>query len=125
VSQRVVKVQKLAREVLGETIQTLKDPRIGFVTVTAVRISADLQHARVFVSVLGDEDERAATMSGLTSATPYLRSELGRQMKVKYVPELQFDLDTGPEEAQRLESLLKQIHEAEDEGRERDDDGEV
>jgi ribosome-binding factor A len=125
VSQRVVKVQKLAREVLGETIQTLKDPRIGFVTVTAVRMSGDLQHARVFVSVLGDEDERAATMSGLISATPYLRSELGRQMKMKYVPELQFDLDTGPEEAQRLESLLKQIHEAEDEGRERDDDGEV
>jgi ribosome-binding factor A len=125
VSQRVVKVQKLAREVLGETIQTLKDPRIGFVTVTAVRISRDLQHARVFVSVLGDEDERAATMSGLISATPYLRSELGRQMKVKYVPELQFDLDTGPEEAQRLESLLKQIHEAEDQGRERDDYGEV
>ena len=124
-SQRVVKVQKLAREVLGETIQTLKDPRIGFVTVTAVRMSGDLQHARVFVSVLGDADERAATMSGLISATPYLRSELGRQMKMKYVPELQFDLDTGPEEAQRLESLLKQIHEAEDEGRERNDDGEV
>jgi ribosome-binding factor A len=116
VSQRIVKVQKLAREVLGETIQTLKDPRIGFVTVTAVRISADLRHARVFVSVLGDEDERAATMSGLHSATPYLRTELGRQMKVKYLPELQFELDTGPEEAQRLEALLKQIHTDEGEG---------
>jgi ribosome-binding factor A len=111
-----MKVQKLAREVLGETIQTLKDPRIGFVTVTAVRISGDLRHARVFVSVLGDEDERAATMSGLQSATPYLRAELGRQMKVKYLPELQFELDTGPEEAQRLEALLRQIHTDEDEG---------
>lgn len=124
-SQRMVKVQKLAREVLGETIQTLKDPRIGFVTVTAVRVSADLRHARVFVSVLGDEDERAATMSGLASATPYLRTELGRQMKLKYLPELQFELDTGPEEAQRLEALLKQIHEAEGEGQEKDDDDAV
>ena len=122
-SQRIVKVQKLAREVLGETIQTLKDPRIGFVTVTAVRVSGDLRHARVFVSVLGDEGERAATMSGLQSATPYLRTELGRQMKVKYLPELQFELDTGPEEAQRLEALLKQIHEAEsDRGEEGGDD---
>ena len=122
-SQRIVKVQKLAREVLGETIQTLKDPRIGFVTVMAVRVSGDLRHARVFVSVLGDEGERAATMSGLQSATPYLRTELGRQMKVKYLPELQFELDTGPEEAQRLEALLKQIHEAEgDRGEEGGDD---
>jgi len=125
VSQRVVKVQKLAREVLGETIQTLKDPRIGFVTVTAVRITGDLRYARVFVSVLGDEDERQATMSGLASATPYLRTELGRQMKVKYLPELQFELDTGPEEAQRLESLLQQIHGAEGEGQQKDDDDAV
>lgn len=124
-SQRVVKVQKLAREVLGETIQTLKDPRIGFVTVTAVRITGDLRYARVFVSVLGDEDERQATMSGLASATPYLRTELGRQMKVKYLPELQFELDTGPEEAQRLESLLQQIHGAEGEGQQKDDDDAV
>jgi ribosome-binding factor A len=124
VSQRIVKVQKLAREVLGETIQKLKDPRIGFVTVTAVRVSADLRHARVFVSVLGDEDERAESMSGLASATPYLRTELGRQMKLKYLPELQFELDTGPQEAQRLESLLKQIHKAEQkEDREKGDDG--
>ena len=123
-SQRIVKVQKLAREVLGETIQKLKDPRIGFVTVTAVRVSADIRHARVFVSVLGDEDERAESMSGLASATPYLRTELGRQMKVRYLPELQFELDTGPQEAQRLESLLKQIHEAEqEEEREKGDDG--
>jgi len=121
VSQRIVKVQKLAREVLGETIQTLKDPRIGFVTVTAVRVTGDLRNARVFVSVLGDEDERAATMSGLQSATPYLRTELGRQMKVKYLPELQFELDTGPEEAQRLEALLKRLHT--DEGEERQKDG--
>ena len=111
--QRIEKVQKLAREVLGETIQTLKDPRIGFTTVTAVRMSADLRHARVFVSVLADEPGRSATMDGLRSATPYLRSEMGRQMRLKYLPELIFELDPGPETAERLEAVLKRIRETE------------
>jgi ribosome-binding factor A len=111
VSQRVEKVQKVAREVLGETIQTLKDPRIGFVTVTAVRMTRDLQHARVFVSVFGSEEERDETMAGLKSATPFLRSQLGREIRLKFLPELTFELDTGPETAERLERLIKQIHE--------------
>jgi ribosome-binding factor A len=116
VSQRVEKVQKLAREVLGETIQTLKDPRIGFATVTAVRMTPDLHHARVFVSVLGSEEERALTMQGLASAIPFLRSEMGRQMRLKYLPELRFELDTGADEAERLETIIKRIHEQEESG---------
>jgi ribosome-binding factor A len=115
-SQRIARVQKLAREVLGEAIQGLKDPRIGFATVTAVRVTPDLRIARVFVSVLGDDAERSATMEGLKSATPFLRSELGRQMRLRYLPELIFELDTSPEFAQRLEQLLKKIHEQEDSG---------
>jgi ribosome-binding factor A len=111
VSQRTEKVQKLAREVLGEAIQRLKDPRIGFATVTAVRISADLRHARVLVSVYGTEEERSATMAGLRSATPVLRAEIGRQIRMKYLPELHFELDTGTDRAERVERLLKQIHE--------------
>jgi ribosome-binding factor A len=111
VSQRIQKVQKVAREVLGEAIQNLKDPRIGFVTVTAVRISADLRHARVFVSVLGTEEERQATMAGLASATPRLRAELGHEMRIKYLPELIFELDTVPETAERVEQLIRQLHE--------------
>jgi ribosome-binding factor A len=110
-SQRTEKVQKLAREVLGEAIQKLKDPRIGFATVTAVRITSDLRHARVLVSVLGTDEERDATMAGLKSATPILRTELGRQIRMKYLPELNFELDTGTDKAERLEKLLKQIHE--------------
>ena len=110
-SQRIEKVQKLAREVLGESIHNLKDPRIGFVTVTAVRISADLRHARVFVSVFGTPEEQDATMAGLASATPHLRAELGRQVRMKYLPELIFELDKGAEDAQRLEQLLNKIHE--------------
>jgi ribosome-binding factor A len=107
------RVQKLAREVLGEAIQTLKDPRIGFTTVTAVRVTRDLRYARVFVSVLGSADEQDATMEGLKSATPVLRARLGREMRVRYLPELTFELDHGPEEADRLERLLRKVHEEE------------
>jgi ribosome-binding factor A len=114
-SQRIEKIQKVAREVLGEAIQNLKDPRIGFVTVTTVRVSADLRHARVFVSVFGSDDERRATMAGLVSATPHLRAQLGHEMRIKYLPELTFELDTGPETAQRLEEIIRKIHEEEEE----------
>lgn len=112
-SKRTERVQKLARQVLGEAIHELKDPRIGFATVTAVRVTPDLRHARVFVSVLGSEEEQTETMAGLDSARSHLRSELGRQMRMKYLPELTFELDHGPEEAQRLEGLLKRLHEDE------------
>ena len=106
---RVDRVQRLAKQILGELFQDLKDPRIGFATVTAVKVSADLQHARVFVSVLGDEEEQEATMKGLKSASPYLRGELGRQMRMKYLPELIFELDTVPQEAERIEKLLHDL----------------
>jgi ribosome-binding factor A len=109
-SQRMEKVQKLARQVLGEEIQNLKDPRVGFATITAVKITPDLRHARVWVSVLGSEDEAKDTMAGLNSARPFLRSELGRQMRMKYLPELIFELDKGAEEAQHIDEILHKIH---------------
>lgn len=109
-SQRMEKVQKLARQVLGEAIQDLKDPRIGFVTVTSVRITADLRHARVRVSVLGSEEEQTLSMEGLNSAKPHLRSEIGRQVRMKYLPELVFELDHQAEDAEHLEELLRKIH---------------
>lgn len=108
-SGRVDRVQRLAKQILGELVQNLKDPRVGFATVTAVKVTADLQHARVFVSVLGDEEEQAATMDGLRSAAPYLRGEMGRQMRMKYLPELIFELDTVPQEAERIEKLLHDL----------------
>ena len=112
-TQRTEKVQELAREVLGEAIQGLKDPRVGFATVTAVRVSADLRHARVFVSVLGSEEEQVETMRGLESAKRYLKSELGRQVRLKYLPELTFELDHGAEHAARLERVFRRLHEDE------------
>jgi ribosome-binding factor A len=110
-SQRTEKVQKLARQVLGELIHDLKDPRIGFTTVTAVRITPDLRHARVWVSVMGTEDEQKATLEGLGSATPRLRKELGHQMRLKYLPELIFELDQQLQEALRVEELIHKLHE--------------
>jgi ribosome-binding factor A len=110
VSQRVARAQEVAREVLGETIQNLKDPRIGFATVTAVRMTADLRRARVLVSVLGTPEEEEQTMAGLRSAAPHIRSELGRQVRLKYLPELIFELDRGAQTAERVESLLREIH---------------
>lgn len=109
-TQRTEKVSKLARQVLGEAIDTLKDPRIGFTTITSVRVSADLRHAVVLVSVLGDDDDKAHTMAGLESAKAYLRGELGRQVRTKYTPDLHFYLDEGPEQAQKLESIFQQLH---------------
>ena len=109
-SQRTERAQKLARQVLGELIHDLKDPRVGFVTVTSVRISKDLRHARVFVSVMGTDEEQKDSMAALDSAKPFLRRELGRQVRMKYLPELIFDLDTKVAEAERVEQLLHQIH---------------
>lgn len=113
-TQRIERVQKLARQVLGEAIQELKDPRIGFATVTAVKVTPDLRFARVYVSVLGSADDQQQTLNGLKSAGAHLRSELGRQMRVKYTPELSFELDTQAEEAQRLEALFRQIRDQEE-----------
>lgn len=110
-SQRVEKIQKMAREVLGESIQGLKDPRVGFVTVTDVRITPDLRHAKVYVSVFGSEEEQALSLAGLNSAKPHLRSVLGRQIRTKYLPDLHFFLDKLPEEAEHLERIFQKIHE--------------
>lgn len=110
-SQRMEKVQKLAQQVLGESIQDLKDPRIGFATVTGVRISPDLRHARVLVSVMGTDEEQKATIEGLDHAKAHLRAELGRQVRLKYLPELKFELDSALDEALRIESLIHKMHE--------------
>lgn len=121
-SQRMERVQKRARSVLGEAIGELKDPRVGFATITSVRITPDLRHARVWVSVLGSEEEQEATMEGLKSARSHLRSVLGNGIRLKYLPELDFELDTGVQEAAKLESLFRKIHEEEDQIEEKGDE---
>jgi ribosome-binding factor A len=97
----------VAEMVAGE----LKDPRIGLATVTRVELSADLRHARVLVSVLGDEGVKQETLAGLGSAAGYVRRELSRRLRVRRAPELVFVLDRGPEEQIKVENLLERIKE--------------
>jgi phosphoesterase RecJ-like protein len=110
-TRRTQRVGESMREALGELIQRhVKDPRIGFVTITAVRVTPDLSKAHVYYTVLGDELERAATQAGLESAAPFLRTETGRRVRMKTLPELEFHLDDTPLRAQRVDSILEEIH---------------
>ena len=107
-SGRMRRVDVAVRQVLGEVVaQDLKDPRVGFVTVTDVETSPDLRHARVYVSVLGDPAEQEASLEGLRSAHGFLQLRLARELRMKHTPELQFVLDDTAERAFRLERLLE------------------
>ncbi len=97
------------REVLAEEIPRLKDPRIGFVTVTRVDVSADLRRATVYYTVMGENRDHRATEAGLRSARAHLRSTLGRQVRLKFTPELEFEEDLGLAQVERVTQLLKQI----------------
>ena len=88
----------------------LRDPRIGFATVTRVELSADLQHARVLVSVLGDEPAQRETLKGLASAAGYIRRKVTERLQLRRTPQIVFVLDHGPEEGIRLEKLLQKLH---------------
>jgi ribosome-binding factor A len=108
------RVSEEFREVLAEEIPRLKDPRVGFVTVTGVRVTADLRRARVFYTVLGSEAERKRTRAGLRSARGHLRQVLGHEVRLKFLPELEFEEDQTIEQADRVDRLIQKIHEAED-----------
>jgi ribosome-binding factor A len=103
------RVDEAMREVLSDAIaQELKDPRIGFVTVTAVDTSPDLRHATVWVSVLGDESQRRLTLDGLQSAHGILQRAVAAQLRMKNTPQLDFHYDDTAERADRLERLLSE-----------------
>jgi len=115
-SDRIRRVDEAIRQVIGETVsKDLKDPRVGFVTVTDVRTSADLSHARVYVSVLGDAEVREATMDGLHSAHGYLQRRIGGELHLKRTPTLEFIYDDTTDRAMRLDELLEAELEAEEE----------
>jgi ribosome-binding factor A len=99
--------EEVAEMIAGE----LKDPRIGFATVTHVDLSPDLRHGRVRVSVLGDEESRRETLEGLSSAAGYVRYEISRRLRLRRAPELVFVLDQGAEEGQKIETLLQKLKE--------------
>jgi ribosome-binding factor A len=102
------RVDEAIREILADAIpRCVKDPRVGFVTVTDVNTSPDLRHAQVFVSALGDDAARAACLEGLTSAHGVLQRELGRLVRMKRTPTLTFNLDDTSLRAARLEELIE------------------
>jgi ribosome-binding factor A len=107
-TERIRRINEVMRKVLGAAIQRdLEDPRIGFVTVTAVDTSPDLRSARVYVSVLGDEAEREATLAALHSSHGLLQAAVAREIRMKRTPTLTFRYDEGPERAARLARLLE------------------
>jgi ribosome-binding factor A len=107
VGLRLLKVNEALREVLSQEIAALKDPRIGFVTVTGVQVSADLRHAKVFVSVLGNAKARERTLAGLRAAHGHLQQRIGADVRTKRTPQLLFLYDESIDRGQRIETLLK------------------
>jgi ribosome-binding factor A len=100
------RVNESVRQVLSEALPELKDPRIGFVTVTGVETSADLRHARVYVSVLGSKHKRAQTLAGLAAAHGVLQARLARELRMKRTPTLVFEYDPSVEEGVRMSKLI-------------------
>src|ERR671927_1639203 len=108
-SERLRRVDEAVKEVLSEGIGELKDPRIGFVTVTGVRTSPDLRHARVFVSVLGSERKREQSLEGLTAAHGVLQARLARELRLKRTPQLAFEYDPSVERGVRMTQLIDEL----------------
>ncbi len=103
------RVNEAVKEVVSEGLGELKDPRIGFVTVTGVETSADLRHARVFVSVLGSEAKRRKTLAGLEAAHGVLQARLAKELRLKRTPQLAFEYDPTVERGVRMTHLIDEL----------------
>lgn len=111
-NERQAKLSDRIRVILAERLDKgLRDPRLGFVTITDVRVTGDLQHASVFYTVLGSDEERASTADALKSATGMLRSELGKHLNTRLTPSLEFILDALPDSADHITELLREARE--------------
>ena len=109
-SQRARKVgETIHQEISQLLIRGLKDPRIGFVTITAVDVTPDLHLARVYYTVIGDQESREQTAAGLKSSIPYVRQQLGRALRMKYIPDILFEYDQSVEYGNRIESLIREL----------------
>lgn len=110
---RVGRVGEQVKKELSQILQTeLKDPRIGFTTVTGVEVTNDLSQAKVYLSVLGSEQQKEDTLKALAKAGGYLRSELGRRMRLRHTPELIFKFDASIDYGSKIEALLQQLNQS-------------
>lgn len=109
---RANRVGEQMKKELGDIIgRKLKDPRVGFVTVTDVRLTGDLQHATIYISVLGDKEQQENTLKGLEKAKGFIRSEIGQRIRLRKTPEITFELDESIDYGNRIETLLRQLKE--------------
>ena len=108
------RVNEAIREVLGDAVGELKDSRVGFVTITGVETSPDLQQARVFVSVLGAHRKRAKTLEGLEAAHGFLQAKVGNQLRLKRTPRLLFEYDPTVERGVRMTRLIDEVSPVDD-----------
>jgi ribosome-binding factor A len=109
------RVSEELREILAEEIPKLKDPRVGFVTVTGVSVTPDLRLARVFYTAMGDDRARRATAAALRSARGHLRQVVGHEVRMKVLPELRFEEDEAVERGDRIEELLRELNQPREE----------
>lgn len=119
-TERMRRVDEAIRQVLSESLPELKDPRIGFVTVTGVSTSADLRQATVYVSVLGSKRRREATLRGLTAAHGVLQSAIAHELKLKRTPQLAFEYDPSVERGVRMTKLIDDLAPRADDERDAD-----
>jgi len=115
--RRVARLGEQFRREITEILQReVKDPRVGFVTITAVDVTPDLFHARVYVRVMGDEARKKEALEGLDAAASFIRGELGQRLHIRRIPELRFEIDRSLEHAQRIEQLLREVRPSGDAG---------
>ena len=114
-SERTERVAESIKEEIGRMLERgeIKDPRIGFITFTDVDVSKDMRHASVYFSSLGNQKEKTSAIEGLSSARGYIRSELGRRLRMKYIPEIEFKFDESVEAAARISKLIHKLRESE------------
>ncbi len=111
-SHRPERVAEAIRQTVAAFLTgDVRDPRVGFVTVTGVDVSGDLGHARVRVSVMGSEEDKAKSLEGLASAARFLRAQIAKALPLRVTPELRFELDRGLEHAQRIDRVLRDLEE--------------
>lgn len=110
---RVEKIQEqIKQEVSDIILRGLKDPRIGFVTVTKVDVSSDLKNARIYVSILGSQEQFKGTWEGLKHSAGYIRQELAKRIRIKFIPEIAFYPDTSMQYSAHIQELINKIHSA-------------
>ena len=110
-SKKTEQLEKSLKKVINNIIyRKINDPRINFITITRIQASSDLKYAKIYVSIYGDEDHNKKCLEGLKSATKFIRGEIGRQLKIRFVPEIEFKIDENMEYQYKLLKIVSEIH---------------